>query len=142
MAGTKRQEILAFVKQTIEENFQALESVQINHATSVDLETAPFPAGFISSGEENRVDSGGGIDEETWDWDIMIEIWAQGSDVDMEEMLQDLHNAMGVDVTLGGFADYSFRKGSSPFFIIDPNKEMKGFGVAYGVRYHHPLGVM
>lgn len=142
MAKTKRQEILNAVLTLLEENFQELESIQINHATSVDIETAPFPVAFISSGEENRVESGGGIDEETWDWDIMIEVWAQGSDVDMEELLQSLHNAMGTDIRLGGFADYSFRKGTSPFFIIDPNKEQKGFGVAYAVRYHHPLGVM
>lgn len=142
MAKTKRQEILAFVKNVIEENFQTAQSVEIDRATSIDLDTIGFPAVFIYAGEENRVESGGSNDEEMWDWDIMIEFWAEGSNVDMEEILQGLHNAMGIDIRLGGFADYSFRRGTSPFFIVDPNKEVKGFGVAYGVRYHHALGVM
>ena len=142
MAKTKRQEILETIKTMIEENFQDVQNVEIEHVTSVDLDTIGFPAVFIFAGEENRVESGGSVDEETWDWDIMIEVWAEGNDVDMEEMLQGLHNAMGTDIRLGGFADYSFRRGTSPFFIVDPNKEVKGFGVAYGVRYHHALGVM
>lgn len=135
--NTTRQNILDNIKDTIN-GVRDIKSVEIDRMTPPDMENTAFPAAFIYSDSESRIDNGV-IGQETWDWIIAIEVWARNTE--LEDLLQDIHSEMHDDYDRGGYADYSFRTGVE-FFYIDPAKDIKGMVITYLVRYQHTLGTM
>jgi hypothetical protein len=138
MATSKRVTILNNIK-TILENVSGINYVEIDRATPPDWETQVLPAAFIYQGEEVRDDSNSTIGNETWNWEIFIEVIA--NDTDLETLLQNIHNDMYADYTLSSIVLNSYRTGST-FYYIDPESRLKSMILAYTVRYDHAQGAL
>ena len=106
----------------------------------VDIETVPMPAIFIYTGPEVRLrDERAVIGYETWDWEIVLEVWAR--DTDMEVVLGNIHAKMFADETLGGYAVTSCRTGSDSQ-VVDVEQSLQAMLVLYQVIYRHVKGIM
>lgn len=142
---TTRQEILAEIKSTLEDivdgnGDKVFKSVG-DTRSPIELETVPLPSAFFYSGRETRINEGveAVIGKENWEWIVTLEIWAQ--DLDMEELLEYIHEAMYANNTLGNHAEWSERMGVD-FFTIDPAQQLQAMVIAYRVIYRHDLGIM
>jgi hypothetical protein len=139
VANTVREEILSHIKTTLE-GVSGIQYVEIERSLPVDLDTAPLPSCFVyTDSEEKCRDDRAAIGWETWDWKLIIEVWAK--DTSMEHLLGDIHNAMFVDNDLGGHAVSNERMGVS-FHIIDITKSLKSMLLSYYILYRHRLGNM
>ena len=139
MANTARQEILAQIK-TILEDVDDVNYVEIDRATPVDLDTVSLPAVFVYTSREVRCyDERAVIGYETWDWELVIEVWTQ--ETDQEELLGKIHSAMFADNDLGDHAILNVRTGVS-FYVLDVTKSIKSMVLTYYILYRHTLGVM
>jgi hypothetical protein len=138
---TKRQNILDNIKATIE-NISSVKSVEIDRMVVTDYTTVAYPCVFIYSNNENRTidgESGATIGNETWSWDILIEVWAKNYDI--ETLLGEIHSALYQDTSRGGNALLTYRKGVE-FFYIDPMLNLKGMSITFTILYSHPVGSM
>lgn len=136
---TKRQDILEQLKSMIETVYE-VKYVEINRMTVLDLDTVPMPCVFIYSGREVRAtDDESVIGFENWDWNIVVEVWA--NDMDLEDLLGKIHAAIYEDYTLGNLASYILRTGVD-MLVVDPEKLLKAMLIDYQVKYRHQIGVM
>jgi len=134
---SKRTDILAEIKRTLE-GIMNIETVEVDRIDAVDISISPLPAAFIYSGKDKLVDvESPAIGSETWDWEIIIEVWSKNTEV--EELLALIHNAMHANYKLAGLAEYSKRV-SVDIFVIDPTKYLKSMIIKYQVIYRHILG--
>jgi len=137
---TTRANILTTIK-TILEGVSALQEVQVNKNTLIDMETVKMPCAFVYSGVERRIvePNYSVIGYETWDWSIAIEVWAQDSD--MEVLLGAIHEKMHSGETMSGYAVTSFRTGAD-IYVIDPTQAMEAMLIDYSIIYRHIKGGM
>lgn len=136
--ATTRENILSEI-QSILEGVESIKYVELDRMFQPDLDTISLPAVFIYPGAENRVTSGGVIGEETWEWEIVLEVWSNVDEVTLESLLNDIHKIMFTNERIGNYADYSYRV-NSEFFYIDPEKRLKGMLITYLVRFGHTKG--
>lgn len=134
---TKREQILERVG-TVLTGTGYLSEVTVERTVPIDLDTAVFPAAFVYGGDETRVHDGT-MGYETWDWDVTIELWVEGGNI--EDYLGYIHNAMYADHTLNGLALYSYRTGVKKL-TIDPEKNLEVMLIEFLVRYRHSAGTM
>lgn len=145
MANTKRQNILAAIKTIVEGitsgGSRVFPYVDINKIPPTELETVPFPACFIYSDREMKYTEGENavIGSETWEWYIMLEVWAL--DKDMETLLSDLHTAMYANYDFDENAEWSERMGID-FYTVDPEMRLEAMVLPFRVVYRHNLGDM
>jgi len=142
---TTRQEILGEIKSTLENIVDSSDN-QIfkfigDTQSPINLDTVPLPAIFYYSGREIRLESDDRavIGKENWEWYITLEVWAQNTD--MEELLEDIHEALYSNYTLGRHAEWSERMGVD-FVTIDPAEHLQAMVIPYRVIYRHNLGNM
>jgi hypothetical protein len=135
---TTRQHIL-------EEIYNALTTItdikylEIERSTPLEIDSIPFPAVFIYSGPEMRVeDNRGVIGYETYEWNISIECW--GTNVDMEDLLGQIHTVMFINNEFHDYACYSYRMGVS-HLVVDPDQSLRAMILEYVVLYRHVQGV-
>jgi len=135
---TKRQSIINRLK-TIVKQVKSLEVVETDKLSSIKLNSVPLPAAFIYGGNETRVENENAIiGYETWLWDVYIEVWTV-FDVDVEDILKDVHTLVYNDYTLGGYAVIADRIGAE-IFTVDPEKDIAGILISYRVLYRHVRG--
>ncbi|MBI5192763.1 MAG: hypothetical protein HZA08_04895 [Nitrospirae bacterium] len=134
---TTRQNILSNIVSTVQ-GVTSIKHVEANRFTAVDAEVMPYPACFIYSDREERVEEV--LSRETWRWTVILEVWMHGN-TDAETMLAAIHKAMQDDYTRGGYAYNSYRTGVE-FLVIDPSKETHAMLITYTIRYYHATGVM
>lgn len=143
--STKRQTILARIDTDITAitsgGSTVFKTVDVKRPTIADLETASLPACYIYSDREARVPEGNDyvIGKETWEWFIVLEVWAMDSD--MEDLLNKIHTAMYADYKLNDNVSWSEREGVD-FFVIEPDQRLEGMVIPYRVVYRHSLGDM
>jgi len=139
MTTTTRMNILNTIKSVLE-GVSAIQEVQVNRNTLVDMDTISMPCAFVFSGAEVRITDStyAVIGYETWDWTVSIEVWAQ--DTDMEELLGDIHTAMHNNEHLSTYAVTSFRTGVD-HFVVDPTQLLAGMLLDYSIIYRHRKGV-
>ncbi len=143
--STKRQDILAQINTDITAitsgGSTVFKTVSTKRPTVVDLEVSPLPACFIYSDRDTKVTEGKDttIGKETWEWYVMLEIWAIDSVI--ETLLDNIHTAMYADYKFNNNAVWSERMGFDPF-IIDPDQRLEGMFIPYRVLYRHSLGAM
>jgi hypothetical protein len=115
--------------------------VGITRIPPTELDTVAFPAAFIYSDRETKFFDGENavIGSETWDWSIIIEVWAQ--DKDMEDILNSIHSAMYADYKFSNTVEWSERVGVE-LFTIDPTRSVEAMLVPYRVIYRNILGNM
>lgn len=142
---TVRQEILAEIKTTLENivdsSYNQVFKFVGDTKSPINLDTVPLPAIFYYSGREIRIetDDRAVIGKENWEWYITLEVWAQ--DMDMEELLEYIHEALYANYVLGNHAEWCERMGVD-FFTIDPNEQLQAMVIPYRVIYRHNLGNM
>lgn len=137
--STKREQILDRVKTTLE-TVSTINTVEVNKMTMVDMNTIALPSAFIFPSSEERVQQGEDnavIGRETWDLNIVIEVWTKSTTV--ETLLGEIHTAMYADRYLNNLADWSWRTGSE-LFVVDISKELWGISLSYTIRFSHPQG--
>lgn len=134
---SKRESILSEIKATLED-ISIIRYVEVDRMLQPDLDVVPLPCAFIYPSAETRIQTAT-IGQETWEWEIILEVWSNVSEVSLELLLDSIHTQMFANERLGGYADYSYRV-NSDFYYIDPEKELKGMIITYLVRYYHPKG--
>lgn len=134
---TVRTQLLKQFKALLTDGEAAITHIEINRPTAPDLENVAFPAAFIYSGRARRLE--GVVHEETFEWEVMIALWAK--DQDIEELLGRVQQTLASDtaLTLNGVADRSWLIDAEPLTVDDIN-ETKSFLLTYEVEYHHPFG--
>lgn len=137
---TIRENILAEVQAIISDESLGFKHVEINRSTPVDIDMIAFPACFIGSGpEEVAADELQVIGAETFEWEIVLEVWLRkGNDTD-EVMLGKIHTAMFANYNMSGNAAFSHRTGFTPL-TLDPARFLRAMRVTYDVVYRHKLG--
>lgn len=135
---TTRQKILEQFEALLIEGDANIQHIEINRPTAPDLENTVFPAAFIYSGRARRLEDGV-IDEETFEWEVMIALWSKGDDI--EELLGRVQRTL---TTTAGFnlncvAEWSRLIDAEPLTVDDIN-ELKSFLLTYEVRYSHAIG--
>ena len=117
-----------------------IRDVVVNKSTPVDIDTIVMPYVFVYSGVETKLkDSRAVIGSETWDWAVILEVWA--TEESMEDLLAAIHAAMFADENFGGYASYSERMGVD-MYVIDPTRALQSMLITYSVIYRHVQGVM
>jgi hypothetical protein len=143
--STKRQTILNNIKTIItgitSGGSTLFKHVNITRIPPTELDTTPFPAAFIYSDREVKFFDGENavIGSETWDWSIIIEVWAQ--DKDMEDILNSVHSAMFADYKFTNTAEWSERIGVE-LFTVDTSRSIEAMLIPFRVIYRHILGNM
>lgn len=143
--ATTRQNILDTIKTMLEAIVDAngttvFKDVSIGKESLTELENKSLPCCYIWSDKEVRLeDDESVIGKETWEWFIIIEVWAL--DKTMESLLNYIHTAMYADYKFNNYASYSERWGAD-FLTIDPEKRLEIMMVPYRIVYRHTLGVM
>jgi hypothetical protein len=137
---TKREQILEVIK-TIFEGTRLFKTVKIENFDLIDLQKTALPVAYIYKGKEVRADDSdrGTIGFETWDWTVVIEIWAK--DGDLEDFLDTIHTAMFANYRFNGLARYSYRTSAEPF-MVETSMMVHGMSITYQVLYEHPQGQM
>jgi len=145
MANTKRQDILNKIKEIIEavqlDGLTLFNSVKTTRMPPSDIETTAFPVCYVYSDRETLLVEGekAVIGQETYDWFIMLEVWA--SDTEMEDILQVIHNAMAANYKFSNLASFSERLGVD-FMIVDPSTQLTAMLIPYHIVYRHSFGAM
>lgn len=135
-----RVRILDAIEKNMEDT-SSIKDVFVNKVSPVDLDIAAFPAAFIySDSEELVLDERATMGFDTWEWQIVIEIWTNQYAV-LDEILVDVHNSMFENYRLDGNAMNSYRTSLSEV-IIDPAKEIKAMVLNYSVLYQHKYGLI
>lgn len=144
--STTRQNILSSIKTTLEaikdsngkRRFTTIKTEDKQAPPSLDV--TPLPLIFVWTDRENRVeDDRAVIGKETWEWYIVLEVWAK--DKDMEELLSYIHTAMYNNDDFDHYACFSDRI-SVDFLTLDTTKQLEAMLVSYRVLYRHTRGVM
>lgn len=134
---SKRTEILDEIKNTLEQ-IDIVKTIEVDRIDVVDISKMPLPAIFIYGGKDKLIDDlHPTIGFETWDWDIVLEVWSKNTAT--EELLAVIHRTIHNNYKLNGLVVYSKRVGADTF-IIDPAKFIKSMIIKYQVVYRHPLG--
>lgn len=135
-----RVKILDAIKKNMEDT-SSIRDVFVNKVSPVDLDIAAFPAAFIySDSEELVLDERATMGFDTWEWQIVIEVWTNQYAV-LDEILVDVHNSMFKNYRLDGYAMNSYRTSMSEV-IIDPAKEIKAMILNYSILYQHKYGLI
>ena len=114
--------------------------VDLLHPSPVDIETIPMPAIFIYTGPEVRLnDNRAVIGYETWQWNIVLEVWAR--DTDMEALLGKIHTAMFNDNDFSGSAVVSYRTGVD-MQVVDVEQSLQVMVIEQEIIYRHVKGIM
>ncbi len=138
--STKRSDILTYIGTMLGE-ISDIKEVFVNKPTVVDLDTVSLPCAFIFSGPETRlVDPHYSvIGYETWDWNVLVEVWAQ--DTDMEALLGTIHEKMHSGEQMNSKAVTSFRTGAN-MMVVDPTQSLEVMSIDYSIIYRHIKGGM
>jgi len=137
--STTRENILDTIKTDLTA-VTGVNHVALLQPSPVDLDTIALPAIFIYTGPEVRLaDNRAVIGWETWQWNIIFEVWAR--DTDMEALLGKIHTAMFNDEEIGNYAVISYRTGVD-MQVIDPEQSLQCMVIEYEVIYRHIKGVM
>jgi len=143
--STKRQIILEEIKKLLEgivdnTGKRIFPHVEVSRIPPTSLDTVPYPTIFIYSDRETRLEDDRAVNrQETWEWFIVLEVWAY--DKDMEDLLNYIHTAMYANYRFSNTAEYSSRMGVD-FFTLDPTKRLESMAISYRVIYRHSLGNM
>jgi len=139
MADTKRQQILAKIKEIIL-TASAIKAVEINKTSAIDIETIALPCAFIYSSACTKIgDDRAVIGYENWEWLIDCEVWSDERN-DQENLLGLVHTAMVADYTLSGLAVTSDLI-SSDLFVLDPTRSLSSMVLNFSVIYRHKKGI-
>jgi hypothetical protein len=142
---TTRQHILDDLKTIVEEiaddsSNPVFKQVELTRTIPSDLETVALPACFIYSDREYRVeDERAVIGKETWEWYIVLEVWAV--EEEMEALLKFIHAKLYDHYTVNNYVHWAERMGVD-FLTIDPTKSIESMALPYRLVYRHSLGVM
>lgn len=137
--STTRQNILTQLE-TVLEAISSVKYVELERSKPIDLDVLPIPCIFVYTGDEKRVvDERAVIGKETWDWNVVLEVW---TNTDPEDILNDIHTAMYTNRTLGGYAINTIRDSLEGIYVIDEDANVKSLILNYSITYRHTLGIM
>jgi len=132
----KRNRILQLIANAVK-SIPYIKTVEVDRINAVDITKTSLPAIFIYGGNDKSIDDVIGM--ETWDWEISVEVWAKGKD--MEDILADIHKKLHAINGKTGEIN-TITRTSSEMFVVDPTKLIKGMLLKYSVIYRNPLGDM
>lgn len=142
---TTRQQILDELKRLMEEaaddsSSPLFKQVELTRTAPPDLETISLPACFIYSDREFRLeDDKAVIGKETWEWFVVIEVWAMYEE--LETILKFIHAKIYDNYTIGGYVNWAERTGVD-FLTIDPTRNIESMAIPYRIIYRHTSGAM
>ena len=134
---TERENILANIKSELE-SIAEIKHVEVNKATPVNLSTVPLPACFIDSGVENQRDGPFPVDSESWDWEVVVQIWTRGGDI--ENLLGLVYSKLMEDPRRGGTSAVETRRLGAELVEVDPSGDLLAMVVPFRIVYGHLLG--
>jgi hypothetical protein len=143
--NTKRQTMLAYLQTIMEATVDdagvaVFKHVELTRTGPPDLETVAYPACFIYSDREYRLeDERSVVGSETWEWYIIIEVWAVEST--LEAILEFVHKKIYDNYTLNNNANWAERMGVD-FLTIDPAQSLESMAIPFRIVYRHTLGLM
>ena len=114
---------------------RVLRSVKINKLDTRDLLDTKLPAAWVFSGKEVRGDFKYGA--EWWDWDIIIQVWAENED--MEELLEAVNAAIYKRYVDEEFVEILYRK-SAELYVTDSDGQQQGWVLVYHNTYETAKG--
>lgn len=135
MSSTIRKLILENIKTTLE-GISSLKKVALHEFSVIDLDTYPMPAAFIFPDSDD--DRAEGNRADIWTLPVVIEVW--GKDIEVEDFIGEIYQAMLVDVTRGGYAEQTERLGGTDIIVVDPTRSLGGLSIRFEITYRHVPG--
>ena len=114
---------------------RVLRSVKLNKIDTRDISDTKLPAAWVFSGKEVRGDFKYGV--EWWEWDIVIQVWAQNED--MEELLDQVNAAIYQRYVDEEFVEILYRK-SAELYVTDSDGQQQGWVLVYHNTYETNKG--
>ncbi|MBN1253990.1 MAG: hypothetical protein JXA50_01785 [Deltaproteobacteria bacterium] len=135
MPDTIRKLILENIKAKLEE-VSAIETVLLNEFDIRKLETVATPAVFLYPDTNDTVERGSRFEE--WTLPLIIELW--GHNIEIENIMGEIHKAMTQDSTHGGYANTTERLGGTEIMnYLVQDESYTGFTMHFRVVYEHVL---
>jgi hypothetical protein len=123
-------------------------SAEVDRSFAVNIDSAPMASCFVYAGPETRVtaDNEATLGYETWDFVIVVEIWARKNDIEI--LLGRLHKVVAEDRYLQKIGGMRLLSGTGikrdeanpQYFEVTEDK--RAMVVSFTARYNHAIGNM
>lgn len=135
MPDTIRKLILENIQAKIE-GISSIEKVLLHEFDITKLEVTPTPAVFLYPDTGDTVERGSRF--ETWTLPLIIELW--GHNIELENIIGEIHKEMMQGPTHGGYAELTERlEGTEIMAYSGKDESFIGFSMRFRITYEHIL---